>query len=217
MSRPGRQGVLFVVSAPSGTGKTTLAKRLLDESTDLAWSVSYTTRPRRTGEEDGREYHFLEDAGFDEMVARGAFLEWAPVFGRRYGTGREETERRLSEGKDLVVEIDVQGARQIRETGMEAVSVFIMPPSYRALASRLHGRGSDDPDEVRRRLKMARGEAEEVRYYDYVVINDDLDRALGELASIVVAERRRRGRCAAEVDHILQSFPSHGTGPEADR
>ena len=137
------RGTLFVISAPSGTGKSTLARRLLESVGELRFSVSYTTRPRRPGEESGREYHFVDDARFDAMTASGAFLEWARVFGHRYGTGREATEAALGAGTDLLLDIDVQGARQVRASGLDCVSIFVLPPDFATLEERLVRRGSD--------------------------------------------------------------------------
>jgi len=208
----GRAGILFVVSAPSGTGKTSLAKRLIADVAGLEWSVSTTTRPRRDGETEGVEYHFVDDAGFDRMIAAGAFLEWAEVFGRRYGTGRDATAAALGEGRDLVLEIDVQGAAQVRASAMAAVSIFVAPPSYADLVSRLHGRHTESAEQIVGRLRQSRREAEQFREFDYVVVNDDFDRALADLAAIVRAERRRTVRVAPEVDTILAGFPGYGTG-----
>lgn len=204
----GRRGILFVISAPSGTGKSSLARGVLDAVDGLEFSVSYTTRERREGEEQGREYHFVDDARFDEMVAEDAFLEWAAVFARRYGTGTEATERALAEGRDLLLDIDIQGARQIRSRGLEAVYVFVLPPDYGTLESRLRERRSENGEELDRRLSEARQEAEEFRRYDYLVINDDLDRAVEQLRCIVEAERRRRIHRVADAERILATFPT---------
>jgi guanylate kinase len=210
--RRGSRGIPFVISAPSGSGKSTLVGRLLEEVSGLAFSISYTTRPRRPGERDGREYHFVDETRFDAMTAEDGFLEWAEVFGRRYGTGREVTEKVLEQGRDLVLDIDVQGARQIRDRGLGAVFVFLLPPDFRTLEARLRDRHSDSEAQVARRLAQAREEAEEYRSYDYLVINDDLDGAAAELCHIVEAERRRIGRRRAEADRILSSFPGSRSG-----
>ncbi len=207
MAGPLKRGTLFVISAPSGTGKSSLARGLLARVEGLEFSVSYTTRPRRAGEEDGREYHFVPDERFDAMIAAGGFLEWAEVFGRRYGTGRGATEAALASGRDILLDIDVQGARKVRDSRFEAVFVFVLPPDFPALVKRLRSRGSEDEAQIARRLSRARQEAEEYRHYDYVVINDDLERAVGDLCSIVQAERQRTSRLEREADRILATFP----------
>lgn len=201
------RGILFVVSAPSGTGKSTLTRRLLDGVPGLEFSVSYTTRAKRPGETDGREYHFVDDAAFERMSEAGEFLEWAVVFGHRYGTGRIGTEEILAAGRDLLLDIDVQGAGQVRTGGVESVSVFVLPPDYATLESRLHFRGSESETEIHRRLSQARAEADEFRHYDYVVVNDDVERATKEIRSIVRAERARTDRRRAYVRKILETFP----------
>ena len=201
------RGTLFVISAPSGAGKSSLAREILARLPGLSFSVSFTTRARRPGEENGREYRFVDDGEFDAMVARGGFLEWAHVFGRRYGTGREVTDRALDGGSDLLLDIDVQGARAVRESGVPAVSVFVLPPSFAALEERLRGRGSESEEQVRGRLAQALREAEEFRQYDYLVINDRLERCVEDLRSIVVAERRRVSRCGEEAASVLATFP----------
>lgn len=206
MARGGRRGILFVISGPSGTGKSSLAREVLAGLDGLSFSVSYTTRPRRPGEEDGRDYHFVDDAAFDRMVAEGAFLEWARVFGRRYGTGREPTERALAAGTDLLLDIDVQGARQVVAASLDAVTVFVLPPSFEALAGRLRSRGSETEEDARNRLAQARREAEEYPRYDYLIVNDDLDRACRELRAVVEAERRRVRRCEDEARRIVGTF-----------
>jgi guanylate kinase len=204
-------GILFVISAPSGTGKSSLARRLLEEVPGIAFSVSYTTRPRRDGEEDGREYHFVDDASFDRMIADGAFLEWAPVFSRRYGTGREATRRELASGRDLLLDIDVQGARQVRESGIPSVGIFILPPDYATLESRLRLRGSEAEGQIAERLAQARVEADEYAHYDYVVVNDEIKRATKELRAIVRAERARRAHRESDVRRILATFPARNS------
>lgn len=201
-------GLLFVISAPSGTGKTSLARRMLDGLPTLEFSVSHTTRPRRAGEVDGREYHFVDDAAFDAMVRDGAFLEWAPVFGRRYGTGRAAVEGALRAGRNVLLDIDVQGATQVRARGLPLVSMFVLPPDYPTLESRLRLRGSEGEGEISRRLGEARSEADEYVYYDYVVINDDIERAAEDLRAIVRAAFNRRERRVDAVRRILDTFPA---------
>ncbi|HEX5044854.1 MAG TPA: guanylate kinase [Candidatus Polarisedimenticolaceae bacterium] len=206
------RGVLFVLSAPSGTGKSSLCRRLIEEVPGLQFSVSFTTRRRRAGEENGKQYWFVDDARFDAMVGEDAFLEWAEVFGQRYGTGRVATAQVLVEGRDLLLDIDVQGARQVREAVEDSVSVFLLPPDFTTLEGRLRSRRSEDEGEVARRLALAGAEAEEFAHYDYLVINDDLERATADLGAIVRAERRRTGRRRDEAARILATFPHRVSG-----
>ena len=186
------RGTLFVISAPSGTGKSTLARRLLESVPGLGFSVSFTTRPRRPGEENGRDYEFIDDARFDAMVRAGGFLEWAHVFGHKYGTGLAATEAILASGTSLLLDIDVQGARQVRTSGLDAVSIFILPPDYASLADRLKRRGSEDAAALSLRLREARREALEYDRFDYVVVNAVLEDASSELSTIVRAESARQ-------------------------
>ncbi len=204
----GARGTLFVISAPSGTGKSTLTRRLLESVPELRFSVSYTTRPRRAGEENGREYEFVTDERFDAMQASGGFLEWAHVFGRKYGTGRAATEAAVASGRSLLLDIDVQGARQVRASGIDAVGIFILPPDHDTLVARLSARGSEDAETLAIRLREARREAMEYDQFDYVVVNADLEQAGAILAAIVKAESARADRCRDRVREILSTFPS---------
>ncbi len=206
---PSARGILFVLSAPSGTGKSTLVRRLVEGDERMTFSVSYTTRGRREGELDGREYHFVDDTRFDAMLAEDELLEWAHVFGKRYGTGRAATRASLDTGRDLLLDVDVQGGRSVRASGAAAVSVFVMPPDFDTLASRLKARRTDSDAEVARRLALAREEAEDALNYDYVVVNDDLDRATDELRAIVRAERLRAFRTAGATRRIVATFPGN--------
>jgi guanylate kinase len=205
-SRAGGSGVLFVVSAPSGTGKTTVVERLVEICPDLHRSRSYTSRPPREGETDGVDYNFISRSAFEAMVARGEFLEWADVFGNLYGTARRDTEAALAAGRDVVLVIDVQGAKQVRERVSGTVGIFVLPPSFQALESRLRGRSQDEPGAIARRLETARREVSAVEAYEYVVVNDTLDRCVAELTAIVCAERARRVRRLREVRGIVETF-----------
>src|SRR4030095_364065 len=170
-----RRGLLFVVSAPSGTGKTTVVERLVQVVPDLALSRSYTSRGMRAGEADGVDYNFITRARFEAMVAEDAFWEWADVFGNLYGTCRHDAEQELASGRDLVLVIDVQGARQVRSRGAQTIGVFVLPPSFEALEQRLRGRSKDSEDAIRKRLATARREVRAVAEYEYVIVNDELD------------------------------------------
>lgn len=210
-SAPSRRGLLFVVSAPSATGKTTVVERLVAVCPGLVQSRSYTSRPARPGERNGVDYNFVSRQEFEHMIAEGQFLEWADVFGNLYGTGRQETESRLAAGTDLVLVIDVQGAGQVRKRMEEAIGVFVLPPSFEVLEQRLRARSKDPEDAMARRLATARREVSAVDSYDYVVVNDELERCVAELAAIVTAERARFARRRALVAPIVDTFRT-GTG-----
>jgi guanylate kinase len=206
MSNSSSRGLLFVVSAPSGTGKTTIVERLVQILPNLSMSRSYTSRPSRHGECDGKDYNFITRERFDEMVRANAFLEWADVFGNCYGTGAADTERDLSAGRDLVLVIDVQGARQVRARLPGTVAIFMLPPSFEVLEHRLRGRSNDSEEAIRRRLATARAEVDAVSEYDYVVVNDELDACVDRLRAIVIAERARLGAMRPVVSGIVSSF-----------
>lgn len=189
-----RTGNLMVLSAPSGAGKTTLCQKLLEQMPDVQMSVSFTTRPPRAGEVDGVHYSFIEKERFQTMIAEASFVEWAEVHGNYYGTSRKRIEEICAAGNDVILDIDVQGARQIRQAFPDSVHIFVFPPSQEALQQRLEGRMSDAPEVIARRLQKARDEIREYRLYNYVIINDLLDVALQELLSIVRAERARVDR-----------------------
>ncbi|MBI5233197.1 MAG: guanylate kinase [Deltaproteobacteria bacterium] len=186
------RGILFIISAPSGAGKTTLCNKAIDFFPGLRHSVSYTTRLPRQREIDGVEYHFITDAVFDEMVERGEFLEYASVHGKRYGTSRKDLEQILDDGFDVVLDIDVQGARQVKERLKDAVFVFILPPSLVECEKRLRGRNDSAPEDIELRLKRAEEEMQESRNYDYVFTNDNLDETFERLKAIMIAEREER-------------------------
>jgi guanylate kinase len=202
-----RRGLMLVVSSPSGAGKTSLSRRLVADNSGLVLSVSATTRPPRPGEEDGREYHFLDRAAFDAEVAAGAFLEWAEVHEHRYGTLTAPVKSAVSAGHDVLFDIDWQGAANIAAAAPdEVVRVFILPPSMADLGRRLHARAQDAEDVIQRRLQRAYGEIAHWGEYDYVIVNEDFDAAYAELAHIYRAERLRRVRnpwLAGFVDRLL--------------
>jgi guanylate kinase len=187
-------GNLFILSAPSGAGKSSLVSAALAEDKRLALSVSFTTRPPRAGEANGRDYHFVDPKTFEAMLERGEFLESAEVHGNRYGTSQKWIERERAEGRDVLLEIDWQGAQQVRRLIRQVVSIFILPPSPEVLESRLRGRGQDSEEVVARRLASAREEISHVSEYEYVIINDDFNRAVLDLRSIVRAERLKLAR-----------------------
>ncbi|HRC84846.1 MAG TPA: guanylate kinase [Thermoanaerobaculia bacterium] len=200
------RGDLFILSAPSGAGKTTLIQRLLAGNLlgpeRIAFSVSYTTRRPRPGETHGLDYHFTDQETFERLVAAGELLEWAQVHGQYYGTARSEVQPRLDCGLDVLLDIDVQGARQVIAKMPEARTIFILPPSFEDLRSRLLGRGVDDPAEIDKRLSNALAEIPEFERYQYVIINDDADRAALELAAIILARRRQLERMRPQVEKI---------------
>ncbi len=200
------RGLLFVISAPSGTGKTTLVERLVQILPNLRESKSYTSRPARAGERDGVDYHFVGRAEFERMVAANAFLEWADVFGNLYGTSAADVDHMLGDGQDVVLVIDVQGARQVRQRGADHTAVFVMPPSYQVLERRLRGRSADPEPAMRRRLETARAEVSSFREYDYVVVNDDLESTVVRLQEIIAAERSRTHRMGRVADAIVRTF-----------
>ena len=203
-----KRGLLFIVSAPSGTGKTTLAERLVQMVPNLCLSRSYTSRGARPGEQDGVDYNFISRERFEEMARRGEFLEWADVFGNYYGTCADDTERCLAGGQDLVLVIDVQGARQVRGSGIESIGVFVLPPSAATLEQRLRGRSKDSEEEIRKRLDAACREVTEFATYEYVVVNDELDGAVERLRAIVQAERSRVKAMRSTAETIIETFRS---------
>lgn len=183
-----RPGLLFIISAPSGAGKTTLVHGLVKQDPNTVISVSHTTRPQRPGEVKGVSYHFIDDAAFSKMVDEQAFLEHARVFDHQYGTSKAWVDARLAEGRDVILEIDWQGARQVRTLGADPISIFILPPSMRTLEQRLRARGEGDAA-VARRMRDAMHELSHYAEYDYLIVNDDLDRALQDLTAILDAAR----------------------------
>jgi len=214
----GRRGLLFIVSAPSGTGKTTLVERLVQVVPNLCLSRSYTSRRARVGEQDGVDYNFITRERFELMVRENEFLEWADVFGNYYGTCAADTEKHLAAGKDVVLVIDVQGARQVRSRGIETVGIFVLPPSAEVLEQRLRGRSKDSEEQIARRLEVACSEVGEYAQYEYVVINDTVDEAVDRLRAIVVAERARVRQMRPAASTIIRTFgEARGTIPEREQ
>lgn len=190
-----RRGLLFVLSSPSGAGKSTLSKMLLDADDHISLSVSYTTRPPRPGEVDGKHYHFVDVATFKKMAAEEAFLEWAHVFGHRYGTPKAPVEAALADGCDVLFDIDWQGAQQLyQEAGPDVVRVFILPPSIEELERRLHTRAQDSDEVIADRMSRAKSEIGHWDGYDYVLINDDVEACFEKVSQILTAERMKRRR-----------------------
>jgi guanylate kinase len=207
----GRRGLLFIVSAPSGTGKTTLVERLVHVVPNLRMSRSYTSRPERAGEQDGVDYNFITRERFEGMVRDNEFLEWADVFGNYYGTCAADTERSLANGTDVVLVIDVQGARQVRSRGIETIGIFVLPPSAGILEQRLRGRSKDSEEQIGRRLDVARREVDEFSQYEYLVVNDEVDAAVDRLRSIVQAERGRVKTMRPAAEKIIGTFQREPT------
>jgi guanylate kinase len=202
------RGRLFVVSAPSGTGKTTAVERLVEQMPDLIMSRSYTSRSARAKERQGEDYHFITRTRFEEMIGADAFLEWADVFGNYYGTSSTDTDRLLEAGRDVVLVIDVQGARQVRRKREGLTSIFVLPPSFSVLEERLRKRSQDSEAAIRRRLQVAREEVRAYTEYDYVVINDDIELAVRRLQDIIAAERSRCEAMRETAEAIIATFES---------
>ncbi len=199
-------GQLFIVSAPSGAGKTTLVERLVQQMPQLRMSRSYTSRPARGGETDGVDYNFVTRARFEQMIGAGDFLEWADVFGNLYGTCASDTAKLLADGSDVVLVIDVQGARQVRRLRPGATTVFILAPSFQVLEERLRRRSNDSEAAIARRLQVARREVVSFEEYDYIVVNDELQTAVDRLGSIVQAERCRVRSMRQTAQQIVRTF-----------
>ena len=200
------QGTLYIFAAPSGAGKTSLVNALVDEADGIEVSVSHTTRAPRPGEVDGVNYHFIDVSAFNSMVNEGAFLEHAQVFDNFYGTARANIEQRLAAGLDVILEIDWQGARQVREQFPDSLGVFILPPSRQALEERLRGRGQDGDEVIARRMRDAESEMSHYAEFDYLVINDDFDTALEELKAIITANRLRSPLQASRHGEMLNEL-----------
>jgi guanylate kinase len=203
--------MFFVISGPSGSGKSAITRSFLEEKSDVVFSVSHTSRKKRDTEIDGRDYHFVSEEEFEKMKEENGFIEWAVVHGNMYGTSRAEVEKKGTEN-DLLLDIDVQGAQQIRDSGVKALFVFILPPSFQELKKRLEDRGDEDAASIRKRLQIAKEEVLHYDKFDYVIINDRLDRAAQDLKAIVKGTRCRLDSQEAEISLILESFSDKDTG-----
>lgn len=218
MSNSAGRGDLFLLSAPSGAGKTTLIRGVLAElggEGEIAFSISHTTRAPRAGEVDGGDYHFVDPATFRRMIADDAFLEWAEVHGNYYGTSKGAVLPLLARGIDVVVDLDVQGAERLMRSEPEAHSIFILPPTYRDLVERLKGRGLDGEEAIARRLAVSLWEIRRYGSYQYVIVNDDADRARKALAAIILEKRYRRTRMETSIAEVLADFERAHAGPDA--
>ncbi len=198
------KGLLVVISAPSGTGKTTLTHMLLKEFPNMEFSVSYTTRPPRPGEVNGKDYYFVDRETFERMIEEGDFLEWAEVYGNLYGTSKSQVLKALNEGKDIILDIDTQGALQVKKNFPEAVLIFVLPPSLSELERRLRRRGTDDEETIERRLKVAREEIRRAPLYNYIVVNDVLEVAFENLKSIIRAEKCKTERLVEQFEKVVK-------------
>jgi len=198
------KGDIFVISAPSGTGKTTLVRLLLSRFPTLSFSISYTTRLPRPGEVDGQHYFFVSEKEFKRSIARGEMLEWAKVYGHYYGTPLHFVKEKIAAGKDVILDIDIQGAQEVKKKIPEAILIFIIPPSWEELQRRITNRSTDSLEVIKKRLKAARKEIKVARDFDYIVINDILENALQELTSIIQATKVRTNKRWPEIERLLQ-------------
>jgi len=206
------RGILFVVSSPSGGGKGTLIQRVLNKVPNLSYSVSFTTRAPRTGEVNGREYFFVTPEKFEQMVAADEFLESAQVHCKLYGTARKQVAHEIGEGRDIILEVDVQGAASVRQLMADSVSIFILPPSFEVLKTRLTARGTDSPEELDLRLRNAPVELKDYSAFQYVIINDDAELAANQMAAIVFAERARLSRQERKIKNVVEAFMAKEEG-----
>jgi guanylate kinase len=199
-----KKGLLFVVSAPSGTGKTTLCRAMIEVFPGLHYSISYTTRPPRPGDENGRDYHFISPAEFQERIDRNDFAEWAEIYGYRYGTSRSLIEKIRGEGRDVILDIDGQGARQLRKQDLGGILIFLLPPSLEELRGRLSRRGTEAEAAIQERLRKAQLEMAEARGYDYLIVNDDLEKTKERLKAVILAEHQRRDQMEEVLERLLR-------------
>ena len=199
-----KKGLLFVVSAPSGTGKTTLCRAMIQVFPGLHYSISYTTRPPRLGDENGRDYHFISLAEFQERIDRNDFAEWAEIYGYRYGTSRSLIEKIRGEGRDVILDIDGQGARQLQKQDLGGILIFLLPPSLEELRDRLSRRGTEAEAAIQERLRKAQLEMAEARGYDYLIVNDDLEKTKERLKAVILAEHQRRDQMEEVLGRLLR-------------
>jgi guanylate kinase len=204
------EGLIFIISAPSGAGKTTLLRKVMEELPGLRFSVSYTTRSPRANEKEGEDYHFISPSTFQKMVERNEFLEWAEVLGNRYGTPRESLSLLKSEGVDLILDIDTQGAKRVIAEIEPAILIYVFPPSLQSLQERLTKRGFDSPERVRFRLAKAKRDMEEARWYHYVILNDRIEETVEKLKAIIMAERCRKNKNVLLEQKMKQWEEPHG-------
>jgi len=204
------KGLIFIISAPSGTGKTTLVRRVMEELPDLRFSVSFTTRSPRANEREGEDYYFVSSSVFEKMVERGEFLEWAEVLGNRYGTALAGVNHLASKGMDLILDIDTQGAKKVKEKVKQAVLIYILPPSLEALRERLVKRGLDSPEMIQLRLASARRDIEEAHWYHYLIVNEKIDDAIEKLKAIIIAERCRKVKDSVLGEKMREWEEHHG-------
>jgi len=204
------EGLIFIISAPSGAGKTTLLRRVMEELPGLRFSVSYTTRSPRPNEREGEDYHFISPSIFQKMVEQNEFLEWAEVLGNRYGTARENLSVLKSEGVDLILDIDTQGAKRVVEQIEPAILIYVLPPSLESLQERLTKRGFDSPERIRFRLANAKRDMEEARWYHYVILNDRIEETEGKLKAIIMAERCRKNKNVLLEEKMKEWEEPHG-------
>ena len=198
-----KEGILFIVSGASGTGKTSLCRAMLKIYPNLRFSVSHTTRPQRPGDEDGRDYYFISPEEFQKMLDQGDFAEWAEIYGHRYGTSKRMLEKARAQGQDLILDIDGQGARQLRQQGLPGTFIFILPPSLAELRQRLMKRKTEGKEALEERLRKARDEIVEARWYDFLIINDELKKAQAQLQAILLAEHCRRERMIEVLEQLM--------------
>jgi len=200
------QGTLYIIAAPSGAGKTSLVREIVNTTNDVIVSVSYTTRASRPGEHEGVDYNFIDKQSFEDLIAKDEFLEYAEVFGNYYGTSKTWLEKKLKEGTDVILEIDWQGAQQVKRLIPEAIGIFILPPSQATLIQRLRSRGQDSDDVIEKRSKEAQSEMSHYHEFDYLVVNDDFQMALDDIKSIFRAQRHTQEKMSQKIKHLLDNL-----------